>query len=191
MKKSVKDTAKRSYTPRAFSVAESSMQRITAKREAITAEREAAAKAAADNAAIKNANGIAVGQLISLANFEMSKWQNTAKEATNPETIEQVLSKKKKLNDLIEETLLQLPDLTDLSKKEFFSESDFSKCSESKREIVDKKDELFKLETALRDNQSKGKGRTKKRKSRRRKITHRRRRNKRHIKSTRRRRRKH
>jgi hypothetical protein len=188
MQKSVKDTAKRSYTPRAFSVAESSMQRITAKREAITAEREAAAKAAADNAAIKDANGTAVGELIQLAKFEMSKWQNTAKEATNPETIEQVLSQKTTLNKLLEETLPQLPDETDLSKKEFFSESDFSKFSESKRAIKDNIKILSKLETAIREKLSKeskgkGKGLTKKRKSRR--I-----RNKRHRKSTRRRRRK-
>jgi len=191
MSKSVEDTAKRSYMPRGFSVAESSMQITTEEREAITAERETAAKAATNNAAIKKENGIATKLMISLAFLEMSKWQNTANKANNPETIKQVLSKKTMLNELLDETLRQLPDETDLSQKEFFSESDFSTFSESKRAIKDKKEELSKLEKTLSENllKSQGKGRTKKRKSRRRKITHRR--NKRHRKSTRRRHRKH
>ena len=193
MQKSVKDTVEPSFMSRGFSAFESAMPMITANRAAAIAELEAATKQAADNAAIMNANGIAVKELIQRATGEMSKWKKTAEEAnkqeTNIEEIEEVLSKKTKLNELLDKTLPQLPDSTDLSQKEFFSDSDFLKLSESKREIERKKDELSKLETALRDKllpkESKGKGLTKKRKSTRR------RRIRRHRKSTRRRRRKH
>lgn len=190
MPKSVKDIAEGPFVSRGFSDFESTMQKITADRKEITAALEAATKQAADNAAIMNANGIAVKELIQLATDEMSKWKTTAEEANKRETnIEEVLSKKTKLNELLDKTLPQLPDSTDLSQEEFFSESDFLKFSESKREIERKKDELSKLETALRDKllpkESKGKGLTKKRKSTRR------RRSRRHRKSTRRRRRKH
>ena len=191
MQKSVKDTVKPSFMPRGFSAFERALLMITAKRAAAIAELEAATKAAEENAAIMNANRIAVKELIQLATDEMSKWKTTAEEANKRETnIEEVLSKKTKLNELLDKTLPQLPDSTDLSQEEFFSESDFLKFSESKREIERKKDELSKLETALRDKllpkESKGKGLTKKRKS-----TRRRRRSRRHRKSTRRRRRKH
>ena len=195
MPKSVKDIAEGPFVSRGFSDFESTMQKITADRKEITAALEAATKEAEENAAIMNANRIAVKELIQTANDEMSKWKKTAEEAnkqeTNIEEIEEVLSKKTKLNELLDKTLLQLSDSTDstdLSQKEFFSDSDFLKLSESKREIERKKDELSKLETALRDKllpkESKGKGLTKKRKSTRR------RRSRRHRKSTRRRRRK-
>ena len=194
MPKSVKDIAEGPFVSRGFSDFESTMQKITADRKEITAALEAATKEAEENAAIMNANRIAVKELIQLATDEMSKWKTTAEEANKRETnIEEVLSKKTKLNELLDQTLPQLPDSTvstDLSQEEFFSESDFLKFSESKREIERKKDELSKLETALRDKllpkESKGKGLTKKRKS-----TRRRRRSRRHRKSTRRRRRKH
>jgi hypothetical protein len=114
--------------------------------------------------------------MIGLAIDQMEGWIDRAQIATNPKTprelIQKALSEKKELDELLPHAIF--------------------KSNKSERARISKPvDQMNKLEKTLSKNllKSQGKGRTKKRKSRRRKITHRR--NKRHRKSTRRRHRKH